>query len=196
MAERVGGDHKLIEAAEVDAARGVTMPAFDDILASLVEAPSVRRDRRYPRRTSEKGNRGRIGVNYIEREGANRELGAKGELFALEYERARLVAEDRENLAAQVEHVARTRGDGLGYDILSFEASSRERIVEVKTTKHGKETPFFVSRNEVGVSRERPREYCLYRIFSFAREPRFFFKRGALDHEFALEPESYRARIA
>ncbi|BAS06695.1 hypothetical protein AHiyo4_01170 [Arthrobacter sp. Hiyo4] len=44
--------------------------------------------------------------------------------------------------------MSKTRGDGLGYDILSFEESGKERLLEVKTTKSRAETPFFVSRNE------------------------------------------------
>ena len=40
-------------------------------------------------------------------------------------------------LAARVDRVSETRGDGLGYDVLSFETSGRERLIEVKTTNYG-----------------------------------------------------------
>lgn len=80
------------------------------------------------------------------------ELPRAGEEFAERYEVARLAAAGHEQLAAKVERVSRTRGDAVGFDILSFETDGRERLVEVKTTRYGKYTPFFLSRNEVRTS--------------------------------------------
>ena len=68
--------------------------------------------------------------------------------------------------------VSQTQGDGLGYDILSYETDGRERFVEVKTTGFGEMTPFFVSRNEVRASGEIGDQYRLCRVFAFVREPR------------------------
>ena len=70
----------------------------------------------------------------------------------INFERARLIRAGKERLAASIEHVARVRGDGDGFDVLSFEESGKERLIEVKTTKYGQDTPFFVSRNELAVS--------------------------------------------
>jgi hypothetical protein len=39
-------------------------------------------------------------------------------------------------------------GDGAGYDILSFDPSGKERLIEVKTTNGAAKTPFFLTRNE------------------------------------------------
>ena len=64
-------------------------------------------------------------------------------------------------LANRVEHVSQTKGDGLGYDVLSFDASAKERFIEVKTTSFGKETPFFISRNEVEFSRANDAHFQL-----------------------------------
>jgi hypothetical protein len=80
--------------------------------------------------------------------------------------------------------------------VLSFEADSRERLIEVKTTKHGRETPFFVSQNEVAVSAAEHERYHLYRVFDFRRVARVFSLPGALETSCALEPNSYRARVA
>lgn len=52
-------------------------------------------------------------VNYLEMESRNRSLGQAGEEFVVRFETARLIAEGAERLAAMVEHVAATRGDGL-----------------------------------------------------------------------------------
>jgi hypothetical protein len=72
----------------------------------------------------------------------------------LKWHRARLEVAGHGRLAAQVSHISVERGDGLGYDILSFEPDSRERLIEVKTTRFGEYTPFYVSANELEVSRQ------------------------------------------
>ena len=87
--------------------------------------------------------------DYLAREARNRSLGRAGELFVLELESRRLHAEGKKALSARVEHVAASQGDGLGYDVLSFESNGRERLIEVKTTAFGELTPFYVSRNEI-----------------------------------------------
>jgi hypothetical protein len=133
-------------------------------------------------------------VNYLEREAANRSLGRMGETFALEFERARLREFGKERLARQVDHVAVTRGDGLGYDILSFEVDGSDRLIEVKTTGFGKQTPFFVSRNELRVSQAKP-EFHLYRVFAYRANPRLFILRGALDRVCRLQPTQYVAGL-
>jgi hypothetical protein len=137
----------------------------------------------------------RASVNYLEREARNRSLGRMGEEFALAFERARLLAAGRERLARQVEHVAVTQGDGLGYDIRSFEPDGADRLVEVKTTRFGIETPFFVSRNEVGVSESRAEIYHTHRVFTFERNPRLFILKGSLRVNCALTPVQFVARV-
>jgi hypothetical protein len=53
----------------------------------------------------------------------------------------RLQRAGKRNLADRIEHVARTQGDHLGYDIQSFEEDGRDRLIEVKTTRFGALTP-------------------------------------------------------
>ena len=118
-----------------------------------------------------------------------------GEEFALRFEIARLSHLGKDRLAGKVEQVSETRGDGLGFDILSFEASGAERWIEVKTTAYGASTPFFVSRNEVAVSREAAQRYHVYRAFNFRRDAKLFARRGPIPASFALEPSQYLARI-
>ena len=111
------------------------------------------------------------------------------------FERARLVHAGRENLAAKIEHTSKVRGDGDGFDILSFEESGRERLIEVKTTKYGRETPFFVSRNELVVSEARADLYHLYRLFEFREAPRIFTLDGALSATCRLAASTYMASV-
>ncbi|WP_232540347.1 DUF3883 domain-containing protein [Azohydromonas aeria] len=131
--------------------------------------------------------------DYFEREAHNRSLGAAGEEFALSFERWRLVQLGVGQLADKVEHVSRTQGDGLGYDILSFEMDGSERFIEVKTTAFDERTPFFVSANEVRFARSRPEEFRLYRLFDFRKMPRLFELPGPIEAHCALDAATYRA---
>lgn len=131
--------------------------------------------------------------NFLEIETRNNALGLAGEELALEFEYDRLRRAGHKNLAEKVEHVSRSHGDHLGYDILSFEESGRERLIEVKTTRFGVATPFFLTANEVTVSREQAEYYQLYRLFDFSKSPKMFRLEGALEHHCTLRPTEYRA---
>jgi hypothetical protein len=135
----------------------------------------------------------RLTTNYIEREARNRSLGAAGELFTLNYERARLLKAGKESLAARIEHTSKIRGDHEGYDILSFEESGAERLIEVKTTKYGAETPFFVSRNEVSTSERCSSRYQVYRLFAFRQSPKLYTLPGAISQSCQLSAASFLA---
>jgi len=91
--------------------------------------------------------------------------------------------------------LATTRGDGTGFDILSFEGTGQERLIEVKITSYGCRAPFFVTRNELEVSKRKSQEYYLYRIFNFRRLPKLFYKQGSLEESFKLDPTEYMAKI-
>ncbi len=133
-------------------------------------------------------------INYLKREAENISLGNAGEAFVLRFEAERLHRLGQTRLADRIEHVSHTQGDGLGYDILSFESSGRERLIEVKTTAYGKRTPFFVTKNELECSQEERDRYYLYRVFTFRNSPGLFGIQGSLDHSFSLEPNLYVAR--
>jgi hypothetical protein len=77
--------------------------------------------------------------------------------------------------------------------LLSFDASGRERLLEVKTTNGSARTPFFLSRNERDLSTERPEYWRLYRVHLFAKEPRIFTITPPLEEEVYLRPEIWRA---
>lgn len=200
VATSVAGNAALVATARDDALRPAMVPSVDDILAAMVEPPARERaDRTSEERThgyTAKPRRPRPAVNYLELEARNSSLGRAGEEFALRYEQAKLITAGAERLAARVEHVALTRGDGLGYDILSFEPNGAERLVEVKTTKYGPATPFFVSRTELAVSKESAAQYRLYRLFDFREQPRLFSLSGSLSDACDLSPHSYEGRVA
>lgn len=134
-----------------------------------------------------------VAVNYLEREARNASLGTAGEEFVVSFEHRRLWEAGHRRLAEKVEHVAKTRGDGLGYDIVSYEESGRERLIEVKTTRFGNMTPFFATKNEVEVSAREEQRFHLYRVFSFTKRPRLFVLKGSLRDSVILDPIAYRA---
>jgi len=121
----------------------------------------------------------------------NRSLGLAGEELVVQCEQWRLHQLGYAKLANRIELVSQARGDGLGYDVLSFEPDGRERFIEVKTTSFGRETPFYVSRGELQLSRQEPQH--LYRLFDFRKAPRLFDLPGTLDGNCVLDPISYRA---
>jgi hypothetical protein len=131
--------------------------------------------------------------DYLEQEAANRSLGRAGEDFVVRFERWRLLQLGLGQLAERVEHVAKTRGDGLGYDVLSFAADGDERFIEVKTTSFGKRTPFFVSSNEVEFARVAADRFTLYRVFDFRAEPHLFELPGRIESHCLLDPHTFRA---
>jgi hypothetical protein len=124
-----------------------------------------------------------------------RQLGEAGEEWVVNVERAELQAVGRPDLARQVEWTSRERGDGLGYDVQSFESSGVPIQIEVKTTNLGIRSPFLVTRNEVSISRDLAETYRIYRVFDFARERRVFIVPGAVADRFILEPTVYEATI-
>jgi hypothetical protein len=196
VASQIDQANDLHVVLRAEAALPATVPPIDDILAALVDAPSVprRHDEPYVRRLREAPRIVRV-VDYPAMEARNRSLGEAGEEFAVRFEQARLLAARKDRLAGKVERVSVSRGDGLGYDVLSFEADSRERLIEVKTTAYGPATPFIVTRNEVAVSKELEANYQLYRVFDFRRQPRLFQKAGQIEQAFALDPVQFSARL-
>jgi hypothetical protein len=105
--------------------------------------------------------------DVTERDRLNRDLGDAGERMVVEAERARLVACGREDLSRRVRWSSKEDGDGLGYDVMSFGPDGEKRFLEVKTTRGGIATPFYVSRNEMAFSEEEPDRFRICRVHLF-----------------------------
>jgi hypothetical protein len=163
-----------------------------DVLAMLVSPPHRETEKAFLNDSAPR-IRKPVRRNYLEMESQNQTLGLAGEKLVLEFEHKRLWQAGRKDLANRIEHVADSKGDGLGFDILSFETDEREKLIEVKTTRFGALTPFFASKNEVEVSETRENEYQLYRLFHFAREPKLFILPGSLRNTCTLDPAQYSA---
>lgn len=163
---------------------------FQDFVVDVPRPKAIVSERRldWIRRTP-------IKRDYLERESRNRSLGLAGELLVMEYESRRLHDIGASALADRIEHVSATKGDGAGFDILSFDGDGRERFIEVKTTAYIAETPFFVSPNEVEFSSKESDRFHLYRLFSFRQKPRMFMLPGPVAANCVLDPVSYRATL-
>jgi hypothetical protein len=197
VASRLAGDTSLAHVTEqivdADAPELITiMPVGEVIVPAPVRERAVAdiRERRVLAAQPQ------LGINYLEREARNASLGGAGEDFALQTEHRRLWEAGRGDLADRIEHVSRTKGDGLGYDILSFDITGVERLIEVKTTSFGAMTPFFASKREVTVSEAQSDRYCVYRVFKFRELPRMFILSGSLRATCVLDPVQFRASVA
>jgi hypothetical protein len=128
------------------------------------------------------------------RDARNRALGRVGEQHIYDHEITHLIESDRIDLAKRVEWTSEERGDGAGYDIRSFDpASGQERFIEVKTTRGGARTDFFLSRNERAFSDEEPERFRLYRLYDAAAEIKLFALKPPLGDAVRLSPETWRA---
>jgi hypothetical protein len=191
--ERLAIDSRLdFAASEIVNETIHAVPQIPDILAIQVPVP---KQEQYgpalydsPARTSRAVRR-----DYLALEARNRSLGSAGEKFILEYEHERLWRAGKRELASRIEHTAETKGDGLGYDIVSFETDGRERLIEVKTTRFGIGTPFYATKNEVNYSQMREKEYHLYRLFSFVKQPKLFILDGSIRETCLLDPAVFSA---
>ena len=133
-------------------------------------------------------------IDFPRVEAMKRALGLAGEESTVEFEQRRLHTLGRKDLVNKIQHVSLSEGDGLGYDIRSFNADGSPRYIEVKTTRRSKEWPFFVSRNEVRFSREEPANYFLYRLFQFGCPKQALYTiRGSLEESCVLRPYDYSA---
>jgi hypothetical protein len=194
VSARLARERGLVELVTQQVDGRAKVPHLANILTALVSPP---KGGRIP--LGRKGERGEPYLShpaqgrtdYLAREARNQYLGSAGEEFALRFERARLQDAGKGNLADRVERVSETRGDAVGFDILSFEANGCDRMVEVKTTGYAIQTPFYVTSNELTVSRENSDRYHLYRVFGFRSSPRLFTVSGALDEVCSLQPAEY-----
>ena len=180
---------------EADSQATPSVPTVEDFLAAMEEPPGAE-ERKRPVVSEPTAIYNPVGVNYLEKEARNQSLGEAGEQFVINFERARLIHAGKESLADRIEQVSVTIGPSAGFDILSFEENGVDRLIEAKTTKYGKSTPFFVTSNELRFSRENSSRYFLYRLFKFREHPRLFTLHGDLEERCILEASEFIARPA
>ena len=188
--EQLASNKLVDEAAQSASDFPATVPLLEDFRHVLVEPPkfATKAQESYPPTYHPSPPQKR---DYLEREARNISLGRAGEEFVLSFEHFRLYELGQKKLADKVDHVSMSKGDGLGYDILSFEPDGRERFIEVKTTAFAKETPFFISRGEIQFANNHEEQFHLYRLYEFRKSPKLFDLVGSVEKHCAVNPVSY-----
>jgi len=159
---------------------------------SIVDVPSVSE---LNRTASESRKRVAGFFDPAARDARNRSIGERGEALVLDHERAKLSDAGRPDLAERVEWSSKMVGDGLGYDISTFEVSGEPRQLEIKTTPGWATTPFHLSRNEREVAERDASSWRLVRVWDIARRPRAFVLRPPLVNQLHLTATSFEAEL-
>lgn len=110
--------------------------------------------------------RGRT-VNFIQNNIDNKRIGDLGELWVLKYEIEKLRQSGQHNLIDKIKHTAKDEGDGTGYDIQSFDGNGQKIYIEVKTTKGGKNSTFYITKTELERSKIEKDNFYLYRLYNY-----------------------------
>lgn len=92
-------------------------------------------------------------------------IGDIGEELVVDFEKQRLINEGFGHLAQQIEHSSKLIGDGLGYDIKSFNTDGTYRYIEVKTTTQSSAACFYMSLNEFEFAKLHVSSYFIYRVY-------------------------------
>ncbi len=133
-------------------------------------------------------------VNHFKKQINDTKIGLAGEKIVIGYEKKRLIQEGRSDLIKNIEHISLLKGDGAGYDILSYDKDGNKKYIEVKATTGGRDTPFFISDNELQFSISNSTNYCLYRIYDLDeinKKASLYIINGDLTKTFEFRPVNY-----
>jgi hypothetical protein len=134
-------------------------------------------------------------VDYLKLARDNYQTGIIGEKLALVIERDRLIdmGIDPDQYVKRVS----VESDSFGYDIESVDIRNGRLepiYIEVKATKVMTDISFFVSKNELEVSRQKNESYRVIRIFDITSiAPKYYFADGHIEENFYLDPVTYSA---
>ncbi|MEZ9166534.1 DUF3427 domain-containing protein [Vibrio cyclitrophicus] len=168
---------------------------ISDVVLTETEAPKPSTRKKSPK----KGTRNATNKtnNWADIDERNRNLGLAGEELVIAHEKQYLMSIGLSDLADKITHVAK-KDDYAGYDVKSFDENGTEKFIEVKTTEKTIGTAFFISRNEVEVSRELGSQYWVYRVYDLNKKTgkaKFYPLNGPVEDHFDLVPENYKARV-
>lgn len=120
--------------------------------------------------------------------------GDYGEEIVLAMEKQKLIELGRPDLANKVQHSSKEIGDGLGYDIQSFDKNGNSIYIEVKSTDKNNDRKFNITCNELAASKKFGIRYRLYRLYNINKEQvDYYIISGDLRNQLTLMATSYRA---
>lgn len=123
------------------------------------------------------------------------EIGKKGEMLVMEYERKRIISEEGKDFLDRLQYSALIEGDGLGYDITFFEKGCKIYI-EVKTTTGSFWNGLFFTHTELSTMEKLENKYYLYRIYEFDKltnmgKLKIFKGCEEIQSQFDFSPQTY-----
>jgi len=191
------GAKKTSKASKAKPKKEKALPSADEIakLVAEVENLVVEAPKAKEKKEKEKapGQRVYSSSDRADQDRRNSNLGVSGEEFVYLLEKQELNSLGLNELAENVIWASKEIGDGLGYDILSYDENGDEIFIEVKTTRGGPSTPFYISANEIEVSKEKGAAYRIYRLFSYPKAPNMYIVNGPLDEALDLTATNFRA---
>jgi len=101
-------------------------------------------------------------VDYVAQHKRNKHIGYIGEEIVRLHELANCPPAYIEKIV----HSPSMEGDGLGFDILSYDENGSKKYIEVKATKGSVNQPFFISGTELERSKVEGKQYFLYRLYN------------------------------
>ncbi len=137
-------------------------------------------------------------TNWEQANASRLKIGNLGEVFVYQYEQAKLKRLGLGHLIEKIEHSSKVIGDGLGYDIKSFNRSGEVVYIEVKTTKGEFWTNLMFTRNELDFAKQNSSQFLLYRVYAFDEETRsgelYIGSYAVIETYFSFEPQSFAAK--
>jgi hypothetical protein len=133
--------------------------------------------------------------NWEEINKKRKDTGDKGEEIVFLLEKDYLKSINREDLSSMVKHTSIEKGDGAGYDILSFTADGKEKYIEVKSTTGPIKTSFNISKNEFEFLKEHNEDAFIYRVSLNTEPPEVMVKSSLEILESEIIPTSYVVKL-
>lgn len=135
-------------------------------------------------------------IDYMAKEEENSRIGFLGEQKIMNVERNKLIQLGMNDLANNVEQVSITQGDGLGYDIHSFDSNGDDLYIEVKSTKGDKNINFCITSNELKAMKKFSPFYVIARVYLVNQSNwNYSYIDGNIESKLDLCPVKYRASV-
>lgn len=137
-------------------------------------------------------------TDYLNKVIKDHQTGLEGEAWVYRHEKERLKLLGQHKLAKKVRWVSKI-SDNLGYDIESYdkiEGVFEKIYIEVKTTIKQGDEPFYISKNEMNVSKLKQKNYRLLRVYdATSTTPKFYIRNGFVGDNFDIDPISFLAYL-
>lgn len=85
-------------------------------------------------------------TDFLKLNEIKKRIGDIGEQLVLLYEQQRLIRNNKAELAKKIEHSSAIYGDGLGYDLISYDVFGNKIYIEVKATRQNTLGNFYLSK--------------------------------------------------